>query len=381
MKKIVVAGGTNSLVKGGYVSRLSEMARMPVHNLSTDATTSLTALYKLQTDPEVAPGDVVLWEYALHEINHVARGHDPEALLRGVEHFIRHCIRRRLVLIALILVPQPVGIRIEEDPYVERLHELFDYYGVATASLKRAYTEKFDHKRLPKVFFTGPFMLDAANKNLMYFTANLCVKLLERAGVPERPLADSQLTGETRLSFETGFADTRLSDGQIELPVAAPPLALTVKEDGLLDALVYFATPEGGGVTLRIGERELRLSLHHRNPGVPGPMLLVLRMQTVFGAPCEVKKGDVIDIRWEDEVGDFRYPSGEMLRMPPKALEGRTGRIAALGFEWAEDYALVLPEIAAAPEPESAPSQAAPAARPGRRLGGVLGRALRARQA
>ncbi|QDL92639.1 hypothetical protein FDP22_13085 [Paroceanicella profunda] len=377
MKKIVVAGGGNSLPRDGYVARLADMAKLPVHNLSTDATTSLTALFRLQVDPEVEPGDIVLWEYALHEINHVARGQDADALLHEVEQLIRYCIRQRLMMMALVLEPLGVGLSLTEDPYTQRLQALFDSYGVVHVSLKRAYKEKFEHKRLPKKFFSGPDTLDISNIHLMSFAANLCARMVGLADVPRQPRSELRLTGETHFAFVNDFATGTLADDMIRLPVGQLPLDLEVTEDGVLDSLIYVATPDGGGVKVTIGAREIPLALQHRNLNFPRPMLRLLRLETVFGEPCTVSRGDRITIAWETTPGSFRFPSGEMHWMPEAVVAGRTGRIAALGFSRRDEPLALAPLRRLAPQKD--PAQMA--GNPVRKIAGVIGRALRTRQA
>ena len=67
-------------MKTGWVSRFRAHAPDLV-NLSVGGTTSITGLFRVMTTPQIGPGDVVVWEYALNEANHIRRGRPPRLLL------------------------------------------------------------------------------------------------------------------------------------------------------------------------------------------------------------------------------------------------------------------------------------------------------------
>jgi hypothetical protein len=73
---ILVIGGSNSLLKGGYVHHLQETlaARgdVTIHQLSVGATSSLAAIGRLFDTAGLASVDVILYEYAINDAGHFA---------------------------------------------------------------------------------------------------------------------------------------------------------------------------------------------------------------------------------------------------------------------------------------------------------------------
>jgi hypothetical protein len=80
---ILVVGGSNSLLKGGYVHQLEQAlaARGPVtvRQLSVGATSSLAAIGRLCETPADGPVDVILYEYAINDAGHFAWRQDGVA--------------------------------------------------------------------------------------------------------------------------------------------------------------------------------------------------------------------------------------------------------------------------------------------------------------
>jgi hypothetical protein len=74
--KILVIGGSNSLLKGGYVQQLAQSlqghAEAEIVQISVGATTSLSAIGRLHETHGGTPVDVILYEYSINDTGHFA---------------------------------------------------------------------------------------------------------------------------------------------------------------------------------------------------------------------------------------------------------------------------------------------------------------------
>ncbi len=71
-----ICGGSNSVRRGGWVHHFD----VPSDNISIGASTSIMGAYRVMFCRDVAPGDTVIWEYALNDAN--------QALGRGRAGFV-----------------------------------------------------------------------------------------------------------------------------------------------------------------------------------------------------------------------------------------------------------------------------------------------------
>jgi lysophospholipase L1-like esterase len=74
--RILIIGGSNSLLKGGYVQGLAEAlegyAQAEIVQISVGATTSLSAIGRLHESFDGRPADVILYEYGINDAGHFA---------------------------------------------------------------------------------------------------------------------------------------------------------------------------------------------------------------------------------------------------------------------------------------------------------------------
>lgn len=130
--RVVISGGSNSVRKRGWTADL--VRRLPaetaVVNLSVGASTSTMGAWRVMTVGGLGPGDVLVWEYAVNDRNHIGKsGTTAATLLRHVEHVI--CAVRdadaRMLAVGLVSQRQATG---GDDSYLVALRELFGHYGV-----------------------------------------------------------------------------------------------------------------------------------------------------------------------------------------------------------------------------------------------------------
>lgn len=128
---MMVLGGSNSLLSGGWVNLLRRefSALADVRNLSIGACTTAMGLYRFLSTPDRPAEAPVLWEYGVNEYNHLNGGLPLDALLYHVEWLIQFCIRERRPLVPVLMRNRPQVGRVD-DPYILALRKLFASYKV-----------------------------------------------------------------------------------------------------------------------------------------------------------------------------------------------------------------------------------------------------------
>jgi hypothetical protein len=128
--RVVISGGSNSVRKKGWTADLT--SRLPVGtavvNLSVGASTSTMGAWRMMTTGGLRPGDVLIWEYAVNDRNHIGKSDTTaETLLRHIEHVI--CMARdagaRMLAVGLVSRAQTSR---GSDPYLLSLQRLFGHY-------------------------------------------------------------------------------------------------------------------------------------------------------------------------------------------------------------------------------------------------------------
>lgn len=137
-KRMVICGGSNSIILNGWVNLLrrefSELAE--VKNLSMGASTSAMALYRFlseATDPSMP----LVWEYALNEYNHFDEGQSLDSLIYHVEWVIQLCIKQNRRLFPIVMQNKRQVSAPGRDTYLTKLTELFESYGLITLDLEQ----------------------------------------------------------------------------------------------------------------------------------------------------------------------------------------------------------------------------------------------------
>lgn len=102
MQSVYVIGGSNSLLRDGWVDQLVKLApEFEVVNRSIGAATSLIGIYRILQN-EVPDGATVVWEYALNEHNHFQSGQSIESLIYHLDWFLELCARRSIAVLPLV---------------------------------------------------------------------------------------------------------------------------------------------------------------------------------------------------------------------------------------------------------------------------------------
>lgn len=256
-----VFGGSNSIFSDGWVSSFSQQMGQPVLNRAVGATTTLTGLFRfLMTADETQPraGDCVLWEYALNEVIHVARGYRREMVLKNVEHLLALCRARGCRFVPLIMTPLWQERARARDPYYQMLLDLFAHYGVVPFDVSSAWRQQHWLGRLSDSLY-----IDSAHyariPELMGFIANGVAELTATARVPAdvAPLYAAGLG----VSLIEGLEQGSYQNSLMKVPTAQLPVSSTLQGHGRVAAVCAFCHADfesGIRVQLMQGPEQMR---------------------------------------------------------------------------------------------------------------------------
>ena len=132
--RIAVLGGSNSLLKGGWVDRFEERysESVDLQNLSIGASTSAMGLFRYLSVLNESDGRLLVWEYSLNEENYFKNGQGLQPLIRHVEWILQLCAREGRKFLAVLLYTKEEEERSVRSEYREKLKVLFERYQVQT---------------------------------------------------------------------------------------------------------------------------------------------------------------------------------------------------------------------------------------------------------
>lgn len=347
--RIFIVGGSNSLFSDGWVERYAALKDDPVENLSVGATTTLTGLYRLMLEKSVNKGDVVIWEYALNEVNHVVHGQSLRIILKNVEHFIRYCRRRGLRLLPVILTPRKQELAERRHRYFVRLENLFRHYGIEYYDVSSAWRSAHDLPCMPG---------DHYQDNAHYRRDGEVVDFLASgvAGIEPKLIRARKFlyTGKKRVRLMTDFADDMFRNSIMTVPAAKLPLTIDLRGSGRIIAIMAIAHPsptQSGldlSLTSRIG-KPVRVAVSTSAAGsFPKPILKAISIEQASKKEWIFGAGDTLLVRGMSKGG--RVFAESRMRRRLKAPEDVPGPAVAG----------VMIEVAG-------PARTSPSARPRRR--------------
>ncbi len=161
--KAVIIGGSNSVMKKGWVSFLTaNRPRLTLLNRSIGATNSAMGFYRLQSGPTLAPGDAVIWEYALNDENWIAAGRCTVAFaLRYVELCILFARKHGASFIPLVLSAASLAEQGQTTPYLTGLRGLLAQYGLHPVVATDLYCKRFGTSRVTRHEYADRVHYDA----------------------------------------------------------------------------------------------------------------------------------------------------------------------------------------------------------------------------
>ena len=232
-----IFGGSNSIFRDGWVSCFSRRTGQPVLNRSIGATTTLTGLFRFLMSGDGAQpgeGDHVIWEYALNEVNHVARGYHREMLLKNVEHLMALCRARGCRFIPLIMTPLWQEKAAQRDPYYRMLTDLFLHHGIVPFDISEAWRQQRKERRLPDALYTDSAHY-AREPELMDFIAAGVADLVATARIPAMT-APLYSAGRT-VTLIDGLEQDSYENSLMRVPTAQLPLSIRLDRRGRVAAI------------------------------------------------------------------------------------------------------------------------------------------------
>jgi hypothetical protein len=301
-----IIGGSNSIFKDGWVSGFAGQVSEPCVNRSVGSTTTLAGLYRFLLPEGPQPGDCVIWEYALNEINHISRGYDTDIVLKNVEHLIRLCRQRGCRLAPVIFTPRREEMAETRDPYYQRLHELFAHYGVAVFDVSDAYRKAFRVDHLPAECFIDNAHY-AKTPAMLGFIADGAVALARVATVPGP--AEPLYTAGRALALIDGFQGDTFSNALMTIPMAKVPASIDLVSGGQIIAVyaLCFTGFESG----------IRMELHDT-----GGNLKKMRFSTTHQDTSRKPLLKAISLEQAGN-GDWPFSPGYQLKFFPARKGGR----------------------------------------------------------
>lgn len=304
--KIVIIGGSNSQLSSGYQEHLRRtFPQMEVVNLSVGAAPSLMGIYRLLSTQKAAPGDLLIWEYALNDLNHIAgKGYEPQLLLRYVEYTIRYAARYNLALLPLIFLPKRIENQKRPHPYRNGLQTLFDHYGLTPVDMSSELRIRSGQSPIPDSFYRDVNHFHICDE----FLAPILSATADILAAPEHAkprLVAPLIVSDDRFPKvhsqpETGQEDAFINS-LMQIPawsVASGPVIFgSLSPKAELIGLLVMASTDGGAIRLRAGETDVTLSLCHDERKFGKPLLKLIALPNLLNA--ETKLGPDRSVRFD----------------------------------------------------------------------------------
>jgi hypothetical protein len=241
-------GGSNTRMGAGwtrpFIAKLGD-----VQNHAIGATSSYTALFRFLSGPEIGPGDVVVWEYALNDREIVDRDDMPEGyLLAGVEHLIRLVRARGAGFVPLLLTSLPVERGTDRGRYYDALGALLDHYGLTPIDVNARLRAERGVAALSPEYYADD--VHYARGPIYPQIATWTAEGVAAAQVPRAvpPLH----TGETQVRLLTDFATARFRNSVLDMPVAWRRPVAGFSGPATLLAAFLLSAPLSARVALRV---------------------------------------------------------------------------------------------------------------------------------
>lgn len=317
--RILIIGGSNSLLKGGYVHHLAQSlqgyAEAEIVQISVGATTSLSAIGRLHETFDGRPADIILYEYGINDTGHFAQRADGAASWLMCLHLLLKVAARlypSAVFVPLVLAQQ-------HHFSANAPHPIYDAQIRAYQELALPY---IDIRAWMSALFLGRapdwMYRDAAHYDTPHATAIIGALVAQRLLALKAQGAETLAATAARLQQVSPFARTEviyipalnlqqftsgpvqpgrvanrlmhvnflrlLPGGRLDLRSEMFPLALFIKSDPQHDALqLTLSTDAGLNVDTRVCTRHLDTeSYDFIYSSIPLPLLWSQSLLTPF---------------------------------------------------------------------------------------------------
>ncbi len=351
--RAMVIGGSNSVRLKGWVSNFRRRAPASVLllNRSVGAASSLMGYYRLATQDDLTEGDVLFWEYALNDQNHIdAGGYDKDLLLRYCEYTIRLCMRRGVRFLPLIFATLSSATEPEMSGYRKALRRLFRHYQLRSLDVSVEVPVRLGLTDFPEYVYQDQRHYKDESF-ITNFIGRRAMMLLEKAPPPVR-ISPMFSAGDAWVEVFTGFEGghqsrfvnramsvAAFSPGQPnaqpggESPDCAPLLARIEGSRFALVGVVTLSTATGGAFRISTPVGSASVSACHNETEFNKPLLKVIALPMVAGRTFEFSGPVTIGISYETDPSLVAADFGFFAVTDPQALRQPDSRIVALLIE------------------------------------------------
>ena len=341
MTKICIIGGSNSISVGGWAGQLAKILPpgLEIENKSVGGAPGMMGCYQIAALDGFAPGDIVLWEYALNDQNYTNfRRVDPKLLLRFCEHAIRQCQDRGLRFIPLIFATREVSLQPGMTDYRSRLRALFAHYGIDFVDVTEELPRKLNRQRVPPYVFRDDYHYKP-DSFVVIFIAKRALELIEKGAGTARQAprlysragtwiqAINRFTGGQSTAFTNKLASetcwTPAPNGE--------PLTVYLDQGPFrLVGAVMLCTPFGGAFRLQAGSGGFVISATYQESGFAKPLIRFFNLVDDTDGGVTYPAGSQITIEWADHAETVLSDSGFIQKLTPEQLMGRQSSVLGL---------------------------------------------------
>ncbi|MBD3765381.1 MAG: SGNH/GDSL hydrolase family protein, partial [Rhodobacterales bacterium] len=255
-RSVVLLGGSNTLMTGGWSARLAE--RLPagwrLENRGIGGTSSLMGIYRLLSKPDWQAGDVVVWEYAINEYPLMVESETPlSVLFDHIAWLVRLCEERRLCLLPVVMETEDQARMTDLDPYAARLRKFFADCGVPIVDCRVLRTSPPFAGQPTGAIYSDflHYRLDAG------FTEAIAQAVVDRLDglkpltqVPQREVAQRRARRLQAFTDFQGEGAAHFENSIIAIDYHRFSRGCTANVRGQIKGAIILATPDGAGFRL-----------------------------------------------------------------------------------------------------------------------------------
>lgn len=304
---VYIIGGSNSLEKTGWTSRYKAI-EPDVVNLSIGAATTLIGLFRVMATPDIGPDDVVIWEYALNDANHLRHGYSPDILLRHLEHFLIHARDRGIAVVPVIFTPQFHERKPNRHRYYGKLQALLNAYGLISFDVSTALRSRLGVETLPTDCYRDALHY-AHTAEILSFIAHGVVDAVAQARLPaDRP---PLRTKGQRMVLVDDFATDTFQNSILQLRARHAPFSQDLPGTGELTAVIFLTHPTENALQIALAPDDaLVISTATRSRKFQRPMLKAAAFEVAREERWTYKPGTVLEItQWIGSKKVYAEPS------------------------------------------------------------------------
>lgn len=328
MVTIYISGGSNCVLKTGWAPLFIEiLAKRGVvaKNISVAASNSLMGFYRLNRAADLMADDVVIWGYSTGDETCFTKfRHKLNDLLRAVERNIIFCRDKGARFVPLIV--KTAESERSSSPYFDAVTRLLSHYNLKTYDISAEFCRAHNLAFLDASHFHDGYHYNPHGE-VVTFVAQTLGTFIDTVG----PVPDvAPLYAKTgKLVVRSDFTGARREDftnSVLSVPVYSPDdvwMSLPPFENsGRVAAIIVKAMETGGGMLLRLGPQELKMSLSDHLIG-HRPALRSFSLAPFSKDSFAYKAGDVLQMRFLTKPSGMQWDYHFSSQAPDGSRDGR----------------------------------------------------------